>query len=236
MTDQIQPGQDPQPQAIRLSRIGGAGRRTNARAGGYSAFIRWMKIVLPLTALGIVAALFTWNSVGRDVIAPVQEKNPAAKDVGRNELLSPKFESLDEKGQPYTVTAQRAVQGEGDEDLILLEGPMADMLLSGGDWVAAEAERGAFSQKSQHLLLKGGVTLYHDQGYTMEMPELDVDLAANSAWTNTVVRGHGPAGTLDAKGLKAESAAGKLIFNGPARLVLYDTGSEKKINLESLKP
>lgn len=189
-----------------------------------------------MIALGIVAALFSWNSVRRDTIVPVQEKNPEAKDVGRNELLAPRFESLDDKGQPYTITAKRAVQGEGDEDLILLEEPMADMLLSGGNWVAAQSERGAFSQKSQRLLLKGSVTLYHDQGYTMEMPELDVDLHAGTAWTNTDVRGHGPAGTLDAKGLKAESKAGKLIFNGPARLVLYDTGSGKKFNLESLKP
>lgn len=237
MSEQGDTGQEDSFRTERFSRIGGpVGQRAGHRPGGYSSFIRWMKIVLPLTALGIVAALFSWNSVRRDAIVPAQEKDRTARDVGRNELLAPRFESLDDKGQPYTVTAVRAVQDGGEEDMVLLEGPVADMFLNGGNWVAAEALRGAFAQKSQRLLLKGGVTLYHDRGYTMEMPELDVDLQASAAWTSTAVRGHGPAATLEAKGLRAEAETGRLVFNGPARLVLYETDSGKKFDLEGLKP
>lgn len=237
MSDQENSGQEKNQQTRRLARLSNnSEHRNDPRPGRYSAFIRRIKIILPLIALGIVVTIFSWDGIRRDDLVPVAEKNPAERNTGRNELLSPRFESLDEKGQPYTITAKRAVQGESDEDLVLLEEPMADMLLNSGERIAAQAEHGAFSQKSQRLLLKDNVKLYHDKGYTMEMSELDVDLQANTAWANVDIRGRGPAGTLEAKGLNADAETGKLVFSGPARLVLYDTGSGKKFNLESLNP
>ena len=59
----------------------------------------------------------------------------------------------------------------------------------------------------------------------MDMAELHIDLATRTAHSDTDVKGHGPAGTLQAKGLKGNNETNVLIFNGPAKLVLYDSGS-----------
>ncbi|MCC6597804.1 MAG: LPS export ABC transporter periplasmic protein LptC [Alphaproteobacteria bacterium] len=236
MSDQEDIVRATSPQSERLSRIGRPAPRRSAPTRRYSVFIRWMRVVLPMSALGIVAVLLSWNSVRRDTIVPSAEPSAEARAIGKNELLAPRFESLDDKGQPYTITARRAVQGEGEDGLVLLDDPMADMVLSGGDWVAVRSDQAAFAQQDQRLLLKDHVTLYHDQGYMMQMSELDVDLKTSVAWTDVSVRGHGPAGTIDAQGLRAESPAGILIFKGPARLVLFDTGSGNHFNLEGQKP
>lgn len=184
----------------------------------YSVFIRWMRLVLPMVAVAIMAVVFTWTT-GKEEIADIA-KEVALPTIGKNELLNPKFESRDDKKQPYTIIAKRAIQGETNDDLVILEEPLADMLLKSGSWLAVKAEQGAFRQDNKRLLLKGNVELYHDDGYQMNMSLLNVDMAANTAWTDVDVEGHGPEGTIEAKGLEADSEKGLLIFNGPAKLVL----------------
>jgi len=205
----------------RLSQAGGKARETYSRS--YSRFVRWMRLVLPLMALGIVAVLFTWSRIEEPAI-PIQQQDVAEqKSIGKNELVNPRFESTDEKKQPFTVTAKRAVQGEANEDLIMLERPVADMLLNSGNWIAIEADRGAFRQDIQRLFLQGHVKLFHDEGYQLETPQLHVDMEENLAWSEMAVYGQGPAGTLEATGLKANNLTGEIVFTGPAKLVLNST-------------
>ena len=191
----------------------------------YSVFIRWMRLALPLVALMITAIVFTWSSMKDENIVPTKEQRAAQKAVGKNELLSPRFESMDNKKQPYTITAKRAVQGETDENLVMLEEPVADMMLSSGNWVALKAQQGSFWQNNQRLLLRGNVLLFHDRGYQMETAQLHIDLEKKSAWSEDSVYAQGPAGTLKATGLQANGDDGHLVFKGPAELVLVNAGS-----------
>ncbi|GJL85590.1 MAG: hypothetical protein DHS20C02_13650 [Micavibrio sp.] len=186
----------------------------------YSKFVRWMRLILPLTALIIVAVLFTWTRMEEEIAIPVQQQATTEKDIGKNELVNPRFESTDENKQPYTITAQRALQGEEDEKLVILERPVADMLLNSGNWIAVEADKGAYHQETQKLLLEGHVKLFHDEGYQMETAKLHVDVEQSLAWSDDDVYGQGPAGTLEAKGLKANNENGRLVFTGPAKLIL----------------
>ena len=189
----------------------------------HSTFIRRMRLILPLIAAVIMAVVFGWSNMNDENIIPAESPR-APKILGKNELLNPRFESVDEKAQPYTITADRAIQGSDNEDLVILEQPLADMLLTSGNWIAVKAQQGAFLQENQRLLLKGDVEMFHDQGYQMQMAELHVDLDKSTAWAETDVYGQGPAGTLNAKGLKANNIDGKLIFTGPAKLILHRTG------------
>lgn len=202
----------------RLGRAGGAqAAQYNPR---YSRFIRRMKLILPLVALIITGVVFAWGSMDEDNIIPSALEASIPKTVGQNELLNPRFESTDDKKQPYTITAGRAIQGENNDNLIILEEPVADLLLNSGSWVAVKADQGAFRQDSQNLLLRGNVRLYHDRGYQLETAQMQINLEDNSAFSEDDVHGKGPAGTLEAKGLQANSGEGHIIFNGPAKLVL----------------
>jgi lipopolysaccharide export system protein LptC len=201
--------------------------RTHSKS--YSVFIKSLRIALPLVALCIMVLLFTWDDVQglfEEDAGFVVVEEPAVKamqSIGKNELLNPRFESEDEEGNPYIVTAKRALQGQSaDDDLIILEEPVADVALSGGQWLAVKAQQSAFKQKSQRLLLKGNVEMFHDEGYTLFTQEMDMD--AGSAQTHTDVHVQGPKGVLDAKGLKAQRLDGTLIFKGPAKLVLSGEG------------
>ena len=223
------PPEEPRPvdENLKLSSLSAGPRQSRKLNTGYSSFIRSMRIVLPLFALAIVAVMFSWNMMKADQVIPVKDEK-AAQTIGKNELLNPHFDSVDDKNQPYTITAERALQGEKD-GMMLLDKPMADIVLNNGNWLAIQSDQGAYRQQSQRLLLKSNVELFHDEGYTMETQELDVDLNAGTAQSDVDVHAHGPMGKVNASGLKADSKAETLIFTGPAKLVLYDTGDSKDI-------
>ncbi len=212
----------------RLNRLSAHAQKERGFNFRYSLFIRRMRVVLPLAALCIIAILFSWNMLKQDAIIPQKPETKDGQDVTKNELLDPRFDSVDQKNQPYSITAEKAVQAENDNQMILLEKPLADLTLNNGNWIAVEAQQGAYNQETQRLLLKGDVNLYHDTGYNLKMAELDVDVDQEKAWTETIVQGQGPMGLLDAKGMQADSKAGTLVFKGPAKLVLYKNQSADK--------
>jgi lipopolysaccharide export system protein LptC len=225
------PTEAPEPAPLtvdkRLHRLSGHAREKRGFNTKHSRFIKRMRVAMPLAALCIIAVLFSWNVLNKETLVPKLKESKNSQSITKNELLSPRFDSVDAKNQPYSITAKKATQNENDDKLILLEAPLADMTLKSGRWLAIEAEQGAYDQTSQHLLLKGNVNLYHDEGYLMQTAELDVDMDKELAWSNTTVKGQGPMGLLDATGLKADSKAGTLFFKGPAKLVLFKTQSKK---------
>lgn len=185
----------------------------------YTGFVRFLRLALPLAALSIIALLFSWPQM-EETLIEAQDESLIPAATSRNELLSPRFESADEKNQPFTITAKRALQSDTDPDIILLDKPMADITLNSGAWVAAEAMNGQYRQEAEKLMLEGDVVLFHDKGYEMKTEQLMVDLKGRQASSEADIYGQGPAGTIKATGLQAYSEGGKLIFKGPVRLVL----------------
>lgn len=218
--------------ASKPGRLSGLQRDANqTRTGdrGYSKFIKSMRLLLPIVALCILAIVLSWNVISKDDIAPaINEKQTVAARAGKNELVNPRFESVDEKNQPYVITADRALQDMGDQ-LMILEKPVADMMLESGNWLAIKSRQGAYTQESRKLLLKEDVELFHDDGYIIKTSELNVDMRAGLANTQTAIRGHGPMGTLNATGMEASTNAQTLKFIGPAKIVIYDAGQSGSI-------
>jgi lipopolysaccharide export system protein LptC len=185
----------------------------------YSKIIRWMRLALPLTALAIAAIVFSWSGPRQSLLSRTADTE-IRKTIGKNELVSPRFENVDAQNRPYTLTAERAVQDKIDGNVIVLEKPRGDMVLEDNHWIAMEASEGAFEQADRKLLLRGNVRLFRDGGYQLETPELHIDIANNTALSEKDVYGQGPEGTLEARGLLGDNIKGTLVFTGPAKLVL----------------
>lgn len=204
----------------RLSRFGApSGRALAADGARYSKYVRILRLALPLVAIGIVGLLLSWPRV-EATMEPVPREAVVPDTVGKNELVNPRFESTDEKNQPFTVTATRAVQSARDPSVVLLESPAADITLTDGTILGAAAARGAYRQNADRLLLQGNVTLTQNEGYEVVTDKLLVNLKNREAWSDAPVAGRGPAGTLAATGLQAHGESGRLVFTGPVRLVL----------------
>ena len=204
--------------------------RLSRREGGadsgasYSNFVRVMRLALPLAAAVIVVLLYFRSGMEERAIVPIEDQEIAEdiknKSISRNELVNPKFESTDKKNQPYKITANRAIQGEVNKDLIMLELPVGHMTMEDGDVVTVRSNSGAYRQDTERFFLEGDVFLEHVQGYTLESSEAHIDLKQNYAWSEKDVHATGPDMAIDAKGIKANGQTGEIVFQGPARLVL----------------
>jgi lipopolysaccharide export system protein LptC len=190
------------------------------KAARHSSLVRILRLALPLIALAIVVIMLAWGDMENTVTA-IPKADIAPESIGRNELLNPRFESEDKDRQPYTITATKAFQESNNLDLIRLQKPVADMNLKDGSWIALEAESGLYDQVKQTLTLEGHVKLFHDDGYELLMERVDLDLNAQTAISTSDVSGHGPLGTIRAKGLRADGTSGTLTFTGHSVLTLH---------------
>ncbi|PCI54877.1 MAG: LPS export ABC transporter periplasmic protein LptC [Alphaproteobacteria bacterium] len=193
-----------------------------ANAAGYTRFVRVMRMALPLAAVGIVTILFIRTGVEDKLIVPIESDKPEIQmqNIAKNELLNPKFESMDKKNQPYKITADRAVQGEKNKDLIMLDRPIGVMTMKDGIQVRVHSDTGAYRQDTERFFLQGGVFMEHADGYTLSSEEAHIDLKQNFAWSDKDVQGQGPDLLISAKGVRADGNTGEIIFVGPATLVL----------------
>lgn len=188
---------------------------------GYTRFVRSMRIVLPLIAVGMTAIVLTWEDAGRRVEPLKKEEVAPQTENVQNELLKPVFNSVDEQNQPFNITADRATQDRGNPDIVILEQPKAEVALNDGAKIGADARNGLYQQKEQKLNLEGNVHLTHSDGYVLSTQELRVDLLTQKAFSGLDVHVEGPAGTIDSTGLEGDGLNGNLIFTGPAKVVLY---------------
>jgi len=188
----------------------------------YSKLVRRLRFMLPIVALMIIGLLFAWPNMQDQNIPTIE--NEAKKTLsGRKELLNPVFESVDSKNQPYKVIAKRAIQGETDENLIMLEQPTGKVTIQSGEILDVIAINGAYRQDIHRLFLKGAVELVYGDQYKLETEELDIDMKQSQAWSKHNVRATGSIGVLTAAGLEARNNEGLLIFTGPAQLILNDS-------------
>ena len=177
----------------------------------------WTKRLLPLLALALLASIALWPELARQTEAA----RIALRHMGRvagGRLVDVRYQSVDEKGRPYTVTAAVAVQAGPQR--VNLSAPKGDVTMQNGAWLLVQAMQGVYLQHIGQLDLSGDVTLYRDDGTTLHSATASVDLKNGAAASSTVVSAEGPFGTLDAMGFTLVDKGGMIQFAGPARLVL----------------
>ncbi len=192
----------------------------------HSSLVRKMRLILPVLALGVVVVLMTWKSDNIPV-APVPRAEISPETIAQNELVNPKFQSEDKSGQPYTITADKAVQNAGDMDTLLLQSPVADMTLKSGGWVSLKAKDGTYQQSTGNLDLNNTVEIHHDSGYEIHTQKMNIDVKGQKITSDTPVTGQGPAGNISASGLLVDGNSKTVTFTGPAKITFHQNTEEK---------
>lgn len=195
-------------------------RRLSALGAGYSWFVKVAKLALPVAALVIVGIVFA--NLSENPVAQQITDLPATADAaaGQVELVSARYEGVDEKGQPYTVTADKAERSP-NKDEVLLENPKGDLGLENKSWIAVHADKGAYNMESAVLNLAGNVRLFHDEGYEILTDQAQVDIRARTLRSDAPVQGQGPVGSLRARSMQMTDGGNLIVFGGPATLTLH---------------
>lgn len=198
----------------------------NQKSKRHSANVRRMRLILPIIALGVVVMLITWKSDNTPVTAiPRAEVSP--ETVSQNELVNPKFESVDSSGQPYSITADKATQNADDMDKLQLQKPVADISLKSGGNVSLKATNGTYQQDSRDLSLDGQVIITHDSGYQIQTEKMNIDVKGQIISSDSPVTGHGASADITASGLNVDGNSKVITFQGPAKLILQKSEPKK---------
>lgn len=200
--------------------------RAAVRAGGrYSRFVSTMRVALPLVAGMIVALVVAWPEIEENRQGfELGISQLSVHDKGGQQIVNPRFTGTDRNRRPYSVTADSAAQAKEASGQIDLAFPKADLTARNGTWIAVSAASGRYDRQAETLLLKGGVDMFHDQGYELHTPSARVDLAQGRASGDQPVRGQGPFGTLQGTGFRVWDSGRRLLIAGKSRIVLHPTG------------
>ena len=201
-------------------------RRAPSQAGitRRRVMIKLTKWLLPAAGLALLSSIVLWPQIDRMADSGrVSFRRLGLSDTGQARVVDARYRGINEKGEPYTITAATATQVTPDRvDLVT---PKADLTTQAGAWLMLQSEHGVFMQKANMLDLSGHVVLYRDDGTTLNAAASTIDLTQGAAAANVPVHAEGPFGTLDAQGYALIDKGDTVQFTGPAKLVLNGGGS-----------
>jgi lipopolysaccharide export system protein LptC len=213
------------------------GTRRNLLEGGqtvrYSRFVGRAKVILPSVAGALIVAVAMWPylPLSLEKLKPFFLKLDIAQ-LRDQKMINPRYTGVDKDRRPFTVTAdagrQNSSDANGDDNLVALDGPKADILTKEGAWVVVTGDTGIYQAQTHFLDLFGHVTLFHDKGYEFKTSSARVDLDTSTAEGHEPITGDGPSGTVSGEGFRVLQKGDIVIFTGKNHLVLdriHDDGN-----------
>lgn len=201
------------------------GDRSSPSPGGMARrrwFVTLTKLLLPAGATLLLALIAVWPEFDRATDRARIAMHGLSATVEGARLSKAHYNGVDERGRPYTVTAETAAQR--DADLVEFTRPNADMTLENGGWLNVTSARGVFARKAGQLDLSGDVVLYRDDGTVMTTASATMLVRAGTASGAEPVHVEGPFGTIDATGFTTVDKGAAIQFWGPATVELNGAG------------
>ncbi len=188
----------------------------------YSQVVSYVKIVLPIIAIGLLSTLFLLSRTP-DPERAIPFANVDLEELAREQRLgSPRYAGTTNAGREVVVVAETAVPVDGQLDLISVDTLDARIELDDTRFVDITSLQGVINLETNIADLSTDVEVADSTGYTLDTENLLVNFRefAMSSPTDVVVEGPGfhlEAGSMDLSGAEGAQV---LIFNGGVK-VLY---------------
>jgi lipopolysaccharide export system protein LptC len=205
----------------KLAPRGGSPVRRKARRG---MPVRVLKVALPLVVfvtLGYVA--YWWLESRGTIVDPSLIESVPPDVAGQAEVTvqDVKYDGKDDKGRPFSITADSASHKDGDDRHIALKKPLADITMSSGAYVALTANDGLLDRDADIITLNGDVTLFHDNGLSFQTNSATINLKDKTAEGSDTVEGQNGDGELVSEGFRVLDDGDTIHFTGKAYMKIY---------------
>jgi lipopolysaccharide export system protein LptC len=185
----------------------------------HDRLIRLTKIGLP-SAVGVLVAFLALAPLDREGdVSFILDKNQVDNAPERMRVEEARYVGEDNKGQPFQIVAQRALQQTSDVPIVDIWGMMARLGLSQGP-LSIAANKGRYDLDTQRVLIQGPVRVSGPDGYQLATSDVLVDFKNQ----NLASRG-GVSGRIEL----GEFQAGRLQADLGERTVVLDKGARLKI-------
>jgi lipopolysaccharide export system protein LptC len=183
----------------------------------HDKLVRWTKIALP-SAVGVLIAILTLAPLDKKSdVSFILDKKKVENAPERMRVEAARYVGTDNKGQQFTMTANRAIQRSSDVPLVDISGMFAQLALAQGPLLIA-ANQGRYNIDTQRVAIVGPVRVAGPDGYQLATRDVTVDLKQRHLASAGPVSGQMRLGQFQAGQLRADLGERKVVLDNGARL------------------
>ncbi|HEX6218672.1 MAG TPA: LPS export ABC transporter periplasmic protein LptC [Sphingomicrobium sp.] len=183
----------------------------------HDRLIRLAKIALP-SAVGVLVAFLALAPLDREGdVSFILDKNQVDNAPERMRVEEARYVGEDNKGQPFQIVAQRALQQTSDVPIVDIWGMMARLGLGQGPLTIA-ANKARYDLDNQKVMVQGPVRVSGPDGYQLATRDVLVDLKNRNLQSRGEVAGRIELGEFQAGRLSADLGERTVVLDGGARL------------------
>jgi len=196
----------------------------------YSRTVAWMKIILPLVALGLLSTLFLISRTVDPTQQPVVDIDleQRAHEQG---ATKPSFAGVTASGDEVTFVADRARPDLDDPERLIADDVTTQLRLIQGNVIDITALNADMHQTRYTAALDGNVHIRTTDGYQIDTQRLNTRFDILYAESPGPVSGEGPPGTIHAGRMilttNEDSGAAEMLFTDGVKLVYTPQNSEE---------
>ena len=187
----------------------------------YSAWVYWLKRILPAIAVSLLLLLTVWPSLMQNDKSFRIEASDVAQTAQQTSLIvGPRYMGVTSDNRPYTVAASAAAPVAGQPMAVNLSKLQVDVTISEELKLLLKADRATYWRDRNGMVVSGNVTVTSSTGYEIRANHIYADFASGMIWNDTPIIGQSPLGQFYAQGFRAKSNGDNIELLGQSRIFL----------------
>jgi len=194
------------------------------RADRYSRLVLWLKVALPLVALGILSTLFfVAETLDPEAAIPYAEVD-VERIMREQGMTKPAFGGVTSDGVEIALTASAVRPGAENASRLNGSNIATELDLAERGVISITSPEGTIDTGSGLAVLAGGALLESSTGYRVETESIVTSYTQATALAENEIRAFGPIGTLTAGSMELRQKEGEvggylLVFRNGVELV-----------------
>ena len=203
--------------AERAVRLGTAKNRWAVPGSAHDRLVRLAKIALP-SAVGVLIAVLAVAPLGKHSdVSFILDKKKVENSNERMRVEQARYTGTDDKGQQFTMIANRALQRSSDVPVVDIRGISARLNLAEGP-LFVNAIQGRYNLDTLKVNVDGPVKVVGGDGYRLATRDVVVDLKSRQLASEGPVSGAMRLGQFQAGQLHADLGQRTVVLDHGARL------------------
>lgn len=195
----------------------GARDRWAVPGSAHDRLVRWTKVALP-SAVGVLIAVLALAPLDKKSdVSFILDKKKVDSAPERMRVEQARYVGTDDKGQQFTIVANRAIQRSSDVPIVDIQGMFARLNLAQGPLLIA-ANQGRYNLDAQKVMIDGPVKVAGPDGYRLATRDVTVDLKQRELASSGPVSGAMRLGEFQAGRLHADLGSRTVVLDRGARL------------------
>jgi lipopolysaccharide export system protein LptC len=194
-------------------------RATLRGARRYSIFVRVMKGALPLAALAlaVVVLVYVLQPPPARLQMAFQQLSSLSDDLA---MQNPRLSGTDNDGQPFVISASRAMPERNGSERVKLQNIVADFSLRDGTQIHVTAATGVVDTRTRLLQMSGGIHMVSQNGYDVTTRAAVADLRTGRIHGESGINANGAFGHITAQRFAMDRTSRQLHFWGNIKMLV----------------